>query len=457
MTAQSTPTPGAVIRLRSATWKVLATSTLKLGYREVHCRGLSGLVRDKEARFVWDLEKGARVLDPAAIQLVPDSSPGLIDTKLHLAAAFQATPTTTRRPLTLGRAAIDDLTFQHLPVERALSQDRVRLLIADDVGLGKTLEAGLITSELALRGRANRILVVTTRAMLTQFQKEFWTRFSIPLSRLDSAAIRRMRNLPYTAVIVDEAQDMGEQAFRLIRAIVPENLSEDKNSLFIVGDAHQRIYGRRAAMSACGINVRGRSKRLRLNYRTTQEIRAWAVSILEGVNVDDLDEGTDSLRGYISLMRGVAPELVGCRSEAEELDGLVAWVRSLPTDQIRLAEIGVLCARRVDTDRVQGALRAAGIETVILQSGADDRSVPGVRITTMHRAKGLEFFAVAIPFLSDGSFPPQGPLKSAVDAADRDDIIAQHRSLLHVAATRAKKALRVSWSGQPTSLIRGPA
>jgi superfamily II DNA or RNA helicase len=155
---------------------------------------LTGLVRDKEARFVWDLEKGARVLDPAAVKLVADTSPGLIDTKLHLAASFRATPTTTRRPLTLGRAAIDDLTFQHLPVERALAQDRVRLLIADDVGLGKTLEAGLITSELALRGRANRILVITTRAMLTQFQKEFWTRFSIPLARLDSAAIRRMRN-----------------------------------------------------------------------------------------------------------------------------------------------------------------------------------------------------------------------------------------------------------------------
>lgn len=263
-------------------------------------------------------------------------------------------------------------------------------------------------------------------------------------------------NLPYAAVIVDEAQDMGEQAFRLIRAIVPENPPGDKNSLFIVGDAHQRIYGRRAAMSACGINVRGRSKRLRLNYRTTQEIRAWAVSILEGVNVDDLDEGTDSLRGYISLMRGVAPELVGCRSEVEELDGLVEWVRSLPANQIRLAEIGVLCARRVDTDKVQKALRAAGIETVVLQSGADDRSVAGVRITTMHRAKGLEFFAVAIPFLSSGSFPPQGALKSAVDAADREDIITQHRSLLHVAATRAKKALRVSWSGQPTNLIKRP-
>lgn len=190
----SSPLPGSVVNIRSVNWKVLGTATLKHGYREVHCRGLSGLVRDKEARFVWNLEKDARVLNPAEVRLVQDTSPGLIDTKLHLEAAFRHSPTTTRQSLTLGRAAIDDLKFQHLPVQKALSQDRVRLLIADDVGLGKTLEAGLITSELALRGRADRILAVTTRAMLTQFQKEFWTRFSIPLARLDSAAIRRMRN-----------------------------------------------------------------------------------------------------------------------------------------------------------------------------------------------------------------------------------------------------------------------
>jgi superfamily I DNA/RNA helicase len=260
-------------------------------------------------------------------------------------------------------------------------------------------------------------------------------------------------NLPYATVIVDEAQDMGEQAFRLIRAIVPTAPSGDRNSLFIVGDAHQRIYGRRASMAACGINVRGRSSQLRLNYRTTQEIRAWAVSVLEGVSVDDLDEGSDTLRGYVSLMQGSAPELIGCKSEVEELDGLVAWVKALPVDKIRLSDIGVLCARHTDADRVQVALRAAGIETVMLQSGADNRSVSGVRITTMHRAKGLEFFAVAIPFLSESSFPPPGALRDAVDQADREDIVTRYRSLLHVAATRAKKALRVSWSGRPTSLV----
>lgn len=261
-------------------------------------------------------------------------------------------------------------------------------------------------------------------------------------------------NLPYAAVIVDEAQDMGEQAFRLIRAIIPETPSGDRNSIFIAGDAHQRIYARRASMSACGINVRGRSRQLRLNYRTTQEIRAWAVSILEGVSVDDLDEGTDTLRGYVSLMHGPAPQLVACRSESDELDGLVSWVRGLSAEDIRLADIGILCSRRADIDRVQGTMRAAGIDTVVLQAGtADDRSVSGVRITTMHRAKGLEFFAVAIPFLSEATFPPAGALNAAVDAADREDIIAQNRSLLHVAATRAKGVLRVSFSGEPTKLM----
>nr|CAD6609827.1 ATP-dependent helicase [Rhizobium sp. TCK] len=247
----STPLPGSVVQLRSATWKVLGSSPLKLGYREVHCRGLSGLVRDKEARFVWDLEKGARVLDPAAVELVPDVSSGLIDTKLHLAASLRATPTTTRRPLTLGKAAIDDLKFQHLPVERALAQDRVRLLIADDVGLGKTLEAGLITSELALRGRAARILVVTTRAMLTQFQKEFWTRFSIPLSRLDSAAIRRMRNrIPAHYNVFDQFDRSIVSIDTLKRDTqIRDALKHSYWDLIIIDEAHNAAERRSAAGS----------------------------------------------------------------------------------------------------------------------------------------------------------------------------------------------------------------
>ena len=188
------PTPGSIIEVRSTPWKVNAIKTRDKGFRELACRGIGGITKGKYASFLFELEPSLRVLAPDEIDLIPDLSSGIVDTKLYLAASFRATPTTSRKPLTFGRAAIDDLAFQHVPVEVALKQDRVRLLIADDVGLGKTLEAGLIASELALRGRGDRILVVTTRSTLAQFQKEFWTRFSIPLARLDSAAIRRMRN-----------------------------------------------------------------------------------------------------------------------------------------------------------------------------------------------------------------------------------------------------------------------
>ena len=108
------PLPGSVVKLRSSTWKVLGKNTLKFGFLEVHCRGISGIVRNKEARFVWNLEDDAEVIDPAAINLVPDESSGITDTKLYLEASFRQTPTTTQAPLTLGQAAIDDLAFQHL-------------------------------------------------------------------------------------------------------------------------------------------------------------------------------------------------------------------------------------------------------------------------------------------------------------------------------------------------------
>lgn len=261
-------------------------------------------------------------------------------------------------------------------------------------------------------------------------------------------------NLSYSSVIVDEAQDMGEQAFRLIRAIVPEKTDSDQNSIFVVGDAHQRIYGRRASMASCGINIRGRSRRLRLNYRTSDEIRKWAVSILEGVAVDDLDDGLDSLSGYTSVFRGPAPELVGCNSENEEVSTLIEWLLKLSGEGTKLEDIGVLSSTRYQIDRLASALSDAGIESVRLQpSKADDRTVSGIRLTTMHRAKGLEFHAVAIPFLSKSSFPPAAALRSAVDDIDRRNILQQQKSLIHVAATRAKRALRVSWSGEPSDLL----
>ena len=194
-----TPTTGSRVRIRNSTWKVLQVEP-DGGSNHIHCEGLSGIVKGKRSIFIDKLEEkfgqGCRVLDPADLNIVQDRSSRFTNTRLYLEAAFRNTPppASVKEPMVLGKAAIHDFAFQHEPVKMALKQPRVRLLIADDVGLGKTLEAGLIASELILRHRADRILVVTTRAMLTQFQQEFWSRFAIPLARLDSSAIKRMRN-----------------------------------------------------------------------------------------------------------------------------------------------------------------------------------------------------------------------------------------------------------------------
>ncbi|MGU3476568.1 helicase-related protein [Methylobacterium sp. D48H] len=188
---------GARIRVRDAEWVVSHIDRNAVSGALVHATGLSGIVRDKEAIFVEDIERkrgrGIEVIDPAEVTLVADGSPAYLDTILHLEAALRKSAPTGDAIQVAGKAAIDDLDFQLDPVRLALGAPRARILIGDDVGLGKTLEAGLLASELALRRRAKRILVVATKAMLTQFQQEFWTRFSIPLVRIDSARIRQIR------------------------------------------------------------------------------------------------------------------------------------------------------------------------------------------------------------------------------------------------------------------------
>ncbi len=268
---------------------------------------------------------------------------------------------------------------------------------------------------------------------------------------LEAGAIK----LPYSSVVIDEAQDMGEQAFRLVRAIVRPHATGDQNSLFIVGDAHQRIYARKASMSACGIDIRGRSRKLRLNYRTTDDIRRWAVSVLEGVSVDDLDDGSDNLLGYVSLMRGPQPDASSFKTQREEVDALTNWVRKRIEARGREADIAILARTNVQLDRVEKALVAVSIGCLRLTSRTvDSPNKSGVRLATMHRAKGLEFRDVAIPFLSKDEFPPGSIRSAGVDAADSRMIMEREKSLLHVAGTRAKETLRLSWSGDRTALLK---
>ena len=189
----SIPTPGARVIVRDAEWIVRRADHAPGGYQIV-CDGVSELVRGREAVFLTALEPTIEVLDPAETRLVPDDSAQFTDSILYMESQLrQAVPNDSE--IHVGHtAAMDRVDYQLDPARLALARPRQRILIADAVGLGKTLEAGVLVSELIARGRGRRILVLAVKSMLAQFQKEFWNRFTIPLTRLDSIGIQRVRS-----------------------------------------------------------------------------------------------------------------------------------------------------------------------------------------------------------------------------------------------------------------------
>ena len=193
--SRSTPlAPGARVEIRGVEWIVRRVDATSTGGYSVAVTGVSELVRGREARFLTEIEgKGIVVLDPAETRLVDDPSPQYRDTRLYIEALLRQSPPTTSDIWIGHKAAIDVLPFQLEPALAALDRPRQRILMADAVGLGKTIEVGILLAELIKRGKGKRILVACGRSMMTQLQKELWSRFTIPLVSLDSAAIQRVR------------------------------------------------------------------------------------------------------------------------------------------------------------------------------------------------------------------------------------------------------------------------
>jgi len=186
--------PGARVLIRDEEWLVRRVDPSSDGGHLLVCDGVSELVRGRAGQFLTKLEDEIKVLDPAKTELVADTSSHFNSTFLYLEAQLRRS-TPNDEQIHLGHRGVMNLVpYQLDPALQALKQPRQRILIADAVGLGKTLEAGILTSELIQRGRGQRILVITLKSMLTQFQKEFWSRFSIPLVRLDSVGLQRVRN-----------------------------------------------------------------------------------------------------------------------------------------------------------------------------------------------------------------------------------------------------------------------
>ena len=186
--------PGARAVIRDEEWLIRRVDPATDGGYLLTCDGISDLVRSQTALFLTSLEDSIEVLDPAKTELVPDASPTYNASILYLESLRRRSVANDEKIHLGHRGVMNVVPYQLDPALQALNQPRSRILIADAVGLGKTLEAGILATELIQRGRGKRILVVTQKAMLTQFQKEWWSRFSIPLVRLDSVGLARVRN-----------------------------------------------------------------------------------------------------------------------------------------------------------------------------------------------------------------------------------------------------------------------
>ncbi|MCD0485994.1 AAA family ATPase [Streptacidiphilus sp. ASG 303] len=255
---------------------------------------------------------------------------------------------------------------------------------------------------------------------------------------------------PFRHVVVDEAQDLHPAQWRLLRAAV----APGPDDLFIAGDTHQRIYGNKVSLRSLGITVTGRSSRLRINYRTTQEILRWSTALLTGTRVDDMDDGQEHLTGYRSVFHGEGPEVAGFATKAAEIEALVARIAAWRKAGVAPEEIGV-CARFVQLGRdAAEALRRAGIPAVVLGAEAAGPDREGVRIGTMHRMKGLEFRCTAVLGVGEGTVPMRNALTPVeVDPLQHQEDLLGELSLLFVACTRAREALSVTWHGNPSPFL----
>jgi len=257
--------------------------------------------------------------------------------------------------------------------------------------------------------------------------------------------------LQYKALIVDETQDMSAEALRLLRAMVPKG----ENDLFLVGDAHQRIYRHKVSLGKCGIDIRGRGKKLKINYRTTDEIRKFAVRLLEGRPIDDLDGGEDDQKGYMSVSHGSEPEVRCFYDSAEEAAFIQARIAELRDGGgTPIESICIVARTNKLVQDYSHHLRSSGFTVYeVKRDVAEQRDRPGIRLATMHRVKGLEFEHVMVAGVNDGVVPLPFAMSDADDQITRRDAETGERALLYVAITRAKRSVLITAYGKLSTIV----
>lgn len=323
-----------------------------------------------------------------------------------------------------------------------LEQEYVTVVLANRV----VDETGYIRANRKGRGTAlNRKARKELWKVFAQFRWSQQLEDSVTFPELATiaAAILEQRaargeTLPADHVLVDEGQDLHSGHWALLRALV----AEGPDDLFIAEDSHQRIYGQKVPLSRFGINIVGRARRLRLNYRTTAENLAFAVGILEGGDYTDLEDAPEDTSEYRSVRSGPQPRLVEAGSRDEQLQVAVDYIRQWSEVGVRADAIGVM----VRSEKIQNDVKRRLREADALKFGGNGAQ-PEVQVMTMHSAKGMEFERAIIVGVEAQELPASWQL-AGLPPAEQQDLKLRERSLLYVAATRARDELVITWSGE---------
>lgn len=261
---------------------------------------------------------------------------------------------------------------------------------------------------------------------------------------------------PYTNVIADEFQDFSNPELKFLRALVAEGC----NDLFLTGDPIQRIYtGRKINFSAAGINVRGvRSKKLKINYRTTEPIKRVAIGVVKGVEFDDMEGGKENTNGYVSLIHeGEAPQYRIVDDANAEVQQVIDWMKECQSSDIKLSEICIAAPSMNLLKDVQSRLHHDGTDYIVLKGTQKQGCSDGVALCTLHSLKGLEYRVIILMGINERNLPSkatEGYPFSGMDKVAQKEFLSSKRSLLYVAITRARQLVYMVGIGEPTGLLK---
>jgi len=303
-------------------------------------------------------------------------------------------------------------------------------------------------------GRKTRLSEVQRSALWAVFeraQKALKQQGLITQAEMFSRVAEKAATLPHQPfdfVIVDEAQDVSIAQLKFLAASSTTDGQVRANSLFFAGDLGQRIFQQPFSWKSLGVDIRGRSRTLNINYRTSHQIRAQADRLL-GPDVSDVDGNVEDRRGTISVFNGPAPEVRSFNSEIAEGKAVAAWILDRLKDGLAPHELGVFVRSEAQVPRAVAATSASGIPFSVLDENVDTTN-GRTSVCTMHLAKGLEFRAVVVMACDDEVIPLQERVELVTDEADLEDVYNTERNLLYVACTRARDRLLVC-GVEPTS------